>query len=301
MIVAGGLGSTTGAVVAAVVLTLLPEAMRAVFITHRRGQRVAGAEHRPAAQAHLRVAAGGDDADPAAGPVRHARDLGPLQEEEGRAHVSDALLHAKKVSIRFGGLKALSEFELEIRKGDLKGLIGPNGAGKTTAFNVLTGVYLPSEGEIFVCGAEGERPPPAPDQPPGPGAHLPEHPPVQGAHRARQRAHRGAGRAHAAVRSPQGRGAAPWSLPGPGGGRRARRARQLPRLVARPAAHPGLPAGRGGHREARARIARGDGPLAPGGRVGEEPALRRAAPAGDRPRAGHAAPGCCCSTSPPRG
>ena len=74
--------------------------------------------------------------------------------------MSEALLHAKKVSIRFGGLKALSEFELEIKKGDLKGLIGPNGAGKTTAFNVLTGVYLPSEGEVFVCGEKvnGRRP-----------------------------------------------------------------------------------------------------------------------------------------------
>lgn len=74
--------------------------------------------------------------------------------------MSDALLHAKKVSIRFGGLKALSEFDLEIRKGDLKGLIGPNGAGKTTAFNVLTGVYLPTEGEILVCGEKvnGRRP-----------------------------------------------------------------------------------------------------------------------------------------------
>jgi branched-chain amino acid transport system ATP-binding protein len=74
--------------------------------------------------------------------------------------VSEPLLHAKKVSIRFGGLKALSEFDLEIHKGDLKGLIGPNGAGKTTAFNVLTGVYLPSEGEIFVAGQKvnGRRP-----------------------------------------------------------------------------------------------------------------------------------------------
>jgi branched-chain amino acid transport system ATP-binding protein len=74
--------------------------------------------------------------------------------------VSEPLLHAKKVSIRFGGLKALSEFDLEIRKGDLKGLIGPNGAGKTTAFNVLTGVYLPTEGEVFVCGQKvnGRRP-----------------------------------------------------------------------------------------------------------------------------------------------
>ncbi len=74
--------------------------------------------------------------------------------------MSEVLLHVKKVSIRFGGLKALSEFDLEIKKGDLKGLIGPNGAGKTTAFNVLTGVYLPTEGEIFVGGQKvnGRRP-----------------------------------------------------------------------------------------------------------------------------------------------
>jgi branched-chain amino acid transport system ATP-binding protein len=54
------------------------------------------------------------------------------------------------VSIQFGGLKALSHFNLEIRQGDLKGLIGPNGAGKTTGFNVLTGVYAPTSGEILV-------------------------------------------------------------------------------------------------------------------------------------------------------
>jgi branched-chain amino acid transport system ATP-binding protein len=56
------------------------------------------------------------------------------------------------VSIRFGGLKALTDFCLEIQKGDLKGLIGPNGAGKTTAFNVLTGVYRPTEGDVSVAG-----------------------------------------------------------------------------------------------------------------------------------------------------
>jgi branched-chain amino acid transport system ATP-binding protein len=74
--------------------------------------------------------------------------------------VSEPLLHAKQVSIRFGGLKALTGFELELRKGDLKGLIGPNGAGKTTAFNVLTGVYLPTSGEVFVGGerVNGRRP-----------------------------------------------------------------------------------------------------------------------------------------------
>ncbi len=71
-----------------------------------------------------------------------------------------ALLDVQNVSMAFGGLKALSAFSLTIRRGDLQGLIGPNGAGKTTAFNVLTGVYLPTEGHVFV-GQErvnGRRP-----------------------------------------------------------------------------------------------------------------------------------------------
>ncbi|KFE60729.1 ABC transporter ATP-binding protein [Hyalangium minutum] len=62
------------------------------------------------------------------------------------------LLKADAVSIQFGGLKALTDFNLSIHKGDLQGLIGPNGAGKTTAFNVLTGVYTPTSGNVFVCG-----------------------------------------------------------------------------------------------------------------------------------------------------
>jgi branched-chain amino acid transport system ATP-binding protein len=66
--------------------------------------------------------------------------------------VSTPLLEAKAVSIQFGGLRALTDFNLTIRKGDLQGLIGPNGAGKTTAFNVLTGVYRPTQGAVHVGG-----------------------------------------------------------------------------------------------------------------------------------------------------
>ena len=63
-----------------------------------------------------------------------------------------ALLKAEKLSKVFGGLKAVSKFEMEINEGELIGLIGPNGAGKTTAFNLLTGVYVPATGTIEFDG-----------------------------------------------------------------------------------------------------------------------------------------------------
>ncbi|HEX8255714.1 MAG TPA: ABC transporter ATP-binding protein, partial [Thermoanaerobaculia bacterium] len=65
---------------------------------------------------------------------------------------SEPLLHAKNVTIRFGGLTAVSDLNIEIHPRELVGLIGPNGAGKTTIFNMLTGVYKPTEGEIRISG-----------------------------------------------------------------------------------------------------------------------------------------------------
>ncbi len=69
-------------------------------------------------------------------------------------------LELAHVGVRFGGLKALSDFNLALRPGELVGLIGPNGAGKTTAFNAITGVYAPTDGEVRVGGAfvNGRRP-----------------------------------------------------------------------------------------------------------------------------------------------
>jgi branched-chain amino acid transport system ATP-binding protein len=62
------------------------------------------------------------------------------------------LLDVQQVSRSFGGLKAVSDVSMQIQKGELVGLIGPNGAGKTTLFNLLTGVYEPSEGKIIFNG-----------------------------------------------------------------------------------------------------------------------------------------------------
>jgi len=59
-----------------------------------------------------------------------------------------ALLKVEKLSKSFSGLKAVSNLDMEIEAGELVGLIGPNGAGKTTVFNLLTGVYTPTEGMI---------------------------------------------------------------------------------------------------------------------------------------------------------
>jgi branched-chain amino acid transport system ATP-binding protein len=70
------------------------------------------------------------------------------------------LLKVDSVGIQFGGLKAVSNVNVEIFPGELIGLIGPNGAGKTTFFNLLTGVYVPTEGTISLDGENLKKVPP---------------------------------------------------------------------------------------------------------------------------------------------
>ena len=62
------------------------------------------------------------------------------------------VMKAENLGITFGGLHAVSGFNMELFEGELVGLIGPNGAGKTTVFNLLTGVYQPTEGNVYVGG-----------------------------------------------------------------------------------------------------------------------------------------------------
>jgi len=70
------------------------------------------------------------------------------------------LLQVKNLTHFFGGLRAVYDFNLSMEKGELVGLIGPNGAGKTTIFNLVTGAYKPSEGQVQFNGADlvGLRP-----------------------------------------------------------------------------------------------------------------------------------------------
>lgn len=65
-----------------------------------------------------------------------------------------AMLEVKNLGISFGGLKAVNGVDMQIEKGDLYGLIGPNGAGKTTFFNLITGVYTPTEGIVKLDGED---------------------------------------------------------------------------------------------------------------------------------------------------
>ena len=71
-----------------------------------------------------------------------------------------ALLQVKNMTHYFSGLRAVHNYNLTIEPGQIRGLIGPNGAGKTTIFNLITGVYTPTEGEIYFNGAniKGLRP-----------------------------------------------------------------------------------------------------------------------------------------------
>lgn len=66
----------------------------------------------------------------------------------------ETMLEVNNIGISFGGLQAVDNFSLSIKKGQLYGLIGPNGAGKTTVFNLLTGVYKPDSGKITLDGED---------------------------------------------------------------------------------------------------------------------------------------------------
>jgi branched-chain amino acid transport system ATP-binding protein len=66
--------------------------------------------------------------------------------------VANNVLHLDNVTMQFGGVVAVSDLSLDVNEGEIVALIGPNGAGKTTAFNVITGVYAPTNGRVVLRG-----------------------------------------------------------------------------------------------------------------------------------------------------
>ena len=62
--------------------------------------------------------------------------------------MSENVLELKNITMKFGGVTALNDVNLVVKKGEILALIGPNGAGKTTIFNVVTGVYKPTSGDV---------------------------------------------------------------------------------------------------------------------------------------------------------
>ena len=84
-----------------------------------------------------------------------------------------AALAVEHVTVRFGGVVALSGVSLRAEAGVVTGLIGPNGAGKTTLFNVITGLQRPSSGSVSLGGIDVTAHAHVPSGPPRHGAHLP--------------------------------------------------------------------------------------------------------------------------------
>ena len=66
--------------------------------------------------------------------------------------MSNSVLKLENVTMQFGGVVAVDDLSMEVREGEIVALIGPNGAGKTTAFNVVTGVYAPTNGCLYLDG-----------------------------------------------------------------------------------------------------------------------------------------------------
>jgi branched-chain amino acid transport system permease protein len=84
--------------------------------------------------------------------IDSARDAIKMAENTGHVAAGQDLLSAKGVLMQFGGLKAINQVDLFVKRGTIHGLIGPNGSGKSTMMNVLTGIYVPTAGNIEFAG-----------------------------------------------------------------------------------------------------------------------------------------------------
>lgn len=170
MIVLGGTGSITGATLAAIVLTILPDALKPardrfhigdvylqviyslvlVILMIVRPSGVFGTGELTLPFLKKRFPS------PPSGQTENTDLPDPEQTVDGQQTVDgregrEVVLNVDHLTRRFGGLVAVGDVNIRLVKGELVGLIGPNGAGKTTLFNLLTGVYEPSDGHMEFC------------------------------------------------------------------------------------------------------------------------------------------------------
>ena len=158
MVVLGGMGSFTGSIISATVLTILPEVLREfadyrlllysillIMIMLFRPRGLMGT----AEFSLVRVW------DKVASKIHIKKKQAIKMPEVPRYDVGEEdepVLQTEGLGIRFGGLQAAENVNISLKDNEIVGLIGPNGAGKTTVFNLLTGVYLPTDGDIRLLG-----------------------------------------------------------------------------------------------------------------------------------------------------
>ena len=173
MVAVGGIGLYWGAVVGAVLLTILPEALRkfgdwevplyglvmiVVMLFLPRGiagllARGHGArETRTADRAEGSAPARADAARPEPAPTGAVPASPAARPPAHRAAAGGPRLEVRAVSKQFGGVRAVRECSFDVAPGEIKAVIGPNGAGKTTLFNVISGFYAPTAGEVRLDG-----------------------------------------------------------------------------------------------------------------------------------------------------
>ena len=162
MVVLGGMGSITGSIIAAAVLTLLPELLRE-FADYRMLlysiMLILMMLFRPKGLMGTAEFSLTDVWNQLTGYYKRA--VKPRVREHAitlpdrpdyPVQAGEAVLETRNLGIRFGGLQAAENVNLHLNDNEIVGLIGPNGAGKTTVFNMLTGVYLPTDGDIRLLG-----------------------------------------------------------------------------------------------------------------------------------------------------
>ena len=149
-VIIGGTGSLTGSIIGAAFLSALPELMRE-FSTYRmlaysvvlvlvmlfRPGGIFGRWEFSLTRALEKLT---------------GRGTVKAKAGKGACTMAQPVLKCQHLGIQFGGLKAVDDFNMEIGESELVGLIGPNGAGKTTVFNLITGVYKPTEGSLYLNG-----------------------------------------------------------------------------------------------------------------------------------------------------